>query len=196
MKKVGLVGWRGMVGSVLMQRMLQDAAAVDALKQCEIIITCQGGDYTKEVFPKLRATGWNGHWIDAASALRMADDAVIVLDPVNMNVIKDSLAKGGKNWIGGNCTVSLMLMGLGGLFQNDLIEWARSMTYQAASGAGAQNMRELISQMGAIHSSVKADLLADPASAILDIDRKVAETIRSDAFPKKNFRNTPLAGSA
>ncbi len=228
MKKVGLVGWRGMVGSVLMQRMveegdfahidpvyfststaggkapvfggkeaslpLQDAAAVDALKQCEIIITCQGGDYTKEVFPKLRATGWNGHWIDAASALRMADDAMIILDPVNMNVIKDALAKGGKNWIGGNCTVSLMLMGLGGLFQNDLIEWATSMTYQAASGAGAQNMRELIPQMGAIHSSV-ADLLADPASAILDIDRKVAETIRSDAFPKKNFRNTPLAGS-
>ena len=228
MKKVGLVGWRGMVGSVLMQRMveegdfahidpvyfstsaaggkapvfggkeaslpLQDASAVNALKQCEIIITCQGGDYTKEVFPKLRATGWNGHWIDAASALRMADDAVIILDPVNMNVIKDSLAKGGKNWIGGNCTVSLMLMGLGGLFQNDLIEWATSMTYQAASGAGAQNMRELIAQMGAIHSSV-ADLLADPASAILDIDRKVAETIRSDAFPKKNFRNTPLAGS-
>ena len=228
MKKVGLVGWRGMVGSVLMQRMveegdfayidpvyfstsaaggkapvfggkeaslpLQDASSVDALKQCEIIITCQGGDYTKEVFPKLRAAGWNGHWIDAASALRMADDAVIVLDPVNMNVIKDSLSKGGKNWIGGNCTVSLMLMGLGGLFQNDLIEWASSMTYQAASGAGAQNMRELISQMGAIHSSV-ADLLADPASAILDIDRKVAETIRSDAFPKKNFRNTPLAGS-
>ena len=228
MKKVGLVGWRGMVGSVLMQRMveegdfahidpvffstsaaggkapvfggkeaslpLQDAAAVDALKQCEIIITCQGGDYTKEVFPKLRAAGWNGHWIDAASTLRMADDAVIILDPVNMNVIKDSLAKGGKNWIGGNCTVSLMLMGLGGLFQNDLIEWATSMTYQAASGAGAQNMRELISQMGAIHSSV-ADLLADPASAILDIDRKVAETIRSDAFPTKNFRNTPLAGS-
>jgi aspartate-semialdehyde dehydrogenase len=228
MKKVGLVGWRGMVGSVLMQRMveegdfahidpvyfstsaaggkapvfggkeaslpLQDASNIDALKACEIIITCQGGDYTKEVFAKLRATGWNGHWIDAASALRMADDAVIILDPVNMNVIKDSLAKGGKNWIGGNCTVSLMLMGLGGLFQNDLIEWATSMTYQAASGAGAQNMRELISQMGAIHASV-ADLLADPASAILDIDRKVAETIRSDSFPKKNFRNTPLAGS-
>jgi aspartate-semialdehyde dehydrogenase len=228
MKKVGLVGWRGMVGSVLMQRMveegdfahidpvyfstsaaggkapvfggkeaslpLQDASSIDALKACEIIITCQGGDYTKEVFPKLRATGWNGHWIDAASALRMADDAVIILDPVNLNVIKDSLAKGGKNWIGGNCTVSLMLMGLGGLFQNDLIEWATSMTYQAASGAGAQNMRELIAQMGAIHASV-ADLLADPASAILDIDRKVAETIRSDSFPKKNFRNTPLAGS-
>jgi aspartate-semialdehyde dehydrogenase len=228
MKKVGLVGWRGMVGSVLMQRMveegdfayidpvyfstsaaggkapvfggkeaslpLQDASNIEALKACEIIITCQGGDYTKEVFPKLRAAGWNGHWIDAASALRMADDAVIILDPVNMNVIKDSLNKGGKNWIGGNCTVSLMLMGLGGLFQNDLIEWATSMTYQAASGAGAQNMRELIAQMGTIHASV-ADLLADPASAILDIDRKVAETIRSDAFPKKNFRNTPLAGS-
>jgi len=173
---------------------LQNASDIEALKACEIIITCQGGDYTKEVFPKLRAAGWNGHWIDAASSLRMAEDAVIVLDPVNMHVIKDALAKGGKNWIGGNCTVSLMLMGLGGLFQNDLIEWATSMTYQAASGAGAQNMRELISQMGTIHASV-ADLLADPASAILDIDRKVAETIRSDAFPKKNFRNTPLAGS-
>jgi len=228
MKRVGLVGWRGMVGSVLMQRMveegdfahiepvyfstsnaggkapvfggkeaaapLQDAMSVDALKACDIIITCQGGDYTKEVFPKLRAAGWDGHWIDAASALRMADDAVIILDPVNMNVIKDALAKGGRNWIGGNCTVSLMLMGLGGLFQNDLVEWATSMTYQAASGAGAQNMRELISQMGAIHASV-ADLLADPASAILDIDRKVAETIRSEDFRRKNFRNTPLAGS-
>ncbi|MDX9836802.1 MAG: aspartate-semialdehyde dehydrogenase [Azoarcus sp.] len=228
MKRVGLVGWRGMVGSVLMQRMvdegdfahiepvyfstsaaggkapvfggkeaalpLQDAMSVDALKTCDIIITCQGGDYTKEVFPKLRAAGWSGHWVDAASALRMADDAVIVLDPVNMHVIKDALAKGGRNWIGGNCTVSLMLMGLGGLFRNDLVEWVSAMTYQAASGAGAQNMRELIAQMGSIHASV-ADLLADPGSAILDIDRKVAETIRSDAFPKKNFRNTPLAGS-
>ena len=228
MNKVGLVGWRGMVGSVLMQRMveegdfahiepvyfstsnaggkapafggkeasepLQDAMNVDALKACDIVITCQGGDYTKEVYPKLRAAGWNGHWIDAASALRMADDAVIILDPVNMHVIKDALAKGGKNWIGGNCTVSLMLMGLGGLFKHDLVEWISAMTYQAASGAGAQNMRELIAQMGAIHASV-ADLLADPASAILDIDRKVADTIRSDAFPKKNFRNTPLAGS-
>jgi len=226
--RVGLVGWRGMVGSVLMQRMveegdfahiepvyfstsaaggkapvfggkeaalpLQDASSVDALKACDIVITCQGGDYTKEVYPKLRATGWNGHWIDAASALRMADDAVIVLDPVNRNVIDQALAKGGRNWIGGNCTVSLMLMGLGGLFKHDLVEWVSAMTYQAASGAGAQNMRELISQMGAIHASV-SDLLADPASAILDIDRKVAETIRSDAFPKKNFRNTPLAGS-
>ncbi len=227
MKKVGLVGWRGMVGSVLMQRMqqendfahfepvyfstsaaggkapafggkeggtLKDAHSIDDLKQMDIVVTCQGGDYTKEVFAKLRATGWTGHWIDAASALRMADDAVIVLDPVNLNVMKDALVKGNKNWIGGNCTVSLMLMGIGGLFQHDLVEWVSSMTYQAASGAGAQNMRELIAQMGAIHASV-ADLLADPASAILDIDRKVAETIRSDAFPKKNFRNTPLAGS-
>jgi aspartate-semialdehyde dehydrogenase len=228
MKKVGLVGWRGMVGSVLMQRMVEEgdfkhfepvyfstsnaggkapvlggkeassplmnASDINALKACDIIITCQGGDYTKEVFPKLRAAGWNGHWIDAASALRMDKDAVIILDPVNMNVIKDSLAKGGKNWIGGNCTVSLMLMGLGGLFEHKLVDWISSMTYQAASGAGAQNMRELIAQMGTIHDSVK-DLLADPASAILDIDRKVAETIRSDSFPKKNFRNTPLAGS-
>ena len=228
MKRVGLVGWRGMVGSVLMQRMvdegdfahiepvyfstsnaggeapvfagraadlpLQDAHDLAALQGCDILISCQGGEYTKEIFPKLRAAGWQGHWIDAASTLRMADDAVIVLDPVNLKVIKDALAKGGRNWIGGNCTVSLMLMGLGGLFQNDLVEWATSMTYQAASGAGAQNMRELIAQMGAIHDSVK-DLLADPASAILDIDRKVAETIRSDAFPKKHFRNTPLAGS-
>ncbi len=227
MKKVGLVGWRGMVGSVLMQRMqeendftlfepvyfstsaaggkapafggkeggsLKDATSIDELKKMDIVVTCQGGDYTKEVFAKLRATGWNGHWIDAASALRMADDAVIVLDPVNMHVIKDALAKGGKNWIGGNCTVSLMLMGLGGLFQQDLVEWVSSMTYQAASGAGAQNMRELLAQMGALHDSVK-DLLADPASAILDIDRKVAETMRSSVFPTKNFRNTALAGS-
>ncbi len=227
-QRVGLVGWRGMVGSVLMQRMqeeqdfahiepvyfstsnaggnapsfggvtsgekLQDASNIDALKKMDIILTCQGGDYTKEVYPKLRAAGWNGHWIDAASALRMADDAVIVLDPVNRDVIDAALAKGGKNWIGGNCTVSLMLMGLGGLFEHKLIDWVSSMTYQAASGAGAQNMRELIAQMGAIHASV-ADLLADPSSAILEIDRKVAETIRSDAFPKKNFRNTPLAGS-
>jgi aspartate-semialdehyde dehydrogenase len=228
MKRVGLVGWRGMVGSVLMQRMaeegdfahidpvyfstsnaggkapvfsgkeaalpLQDAGSIDALKACDIIITCQGGDYTKEVFPKLRAASWKGHWIDAASTLRMADDAVIVLDPVNRNVIENALAKGGRNWIGGNCTVSLMLMGLGGLFRHGLIEWVSAMTYQAASGAGAQNMRELLAQMGAVHASV-ADLLADPASAILDIDRKVAETIRSASFPTRHFRNTPLAGS-
>ena len=227
MKKVGLVGWRGMVGSVLMQRMVEegdfehiepvyfstsavggkaptlggkeggtllDAMSIESLKQMDIVVTCQGGDYTKEIFPKLRGEGWAGHWVDAASSLRMADDAVIVLDPVNLNVIKDSLSQGGKNWIGGNCTVSLMLMGLGGLFQNNLVEWISAMTYQAASGAGAQNMRELISQMGALHDAVKADL-ADPASAILDIDRKVAETMRSAAFPTKNFRNTALAGS-
>ncbi len=228
MNRVGLVGWRGMVGSVLMQRMveegdfafiepvyfstsnaggkapsfggkeageaLQDAYDIKALQACDIVITCQGGDYTKEVFPTLRATGWKGHWIDAASALRMDDSAVIVLDPVNRDVIDAALAKGGRNWIGGNCTVSLMLMGLGGLLRHGLVEWISAMTYQAASGAGAQNMRELISQMGAIHDSVK-DLLADPASAILEIDRKVAETMRADDFPKKNFRNTPLAGS-
>jgi aspartate-semialdehyde dehydrogenase len=228
MKRVGLVGWRGMVGSVLMQRMaeegdfahidpvyfstsnaggkapvfagkeaalpLQDAGSIEALKVCDIIVTCQGGDYTKEVFPKLRSVGWKGHWIDAASTLRMADDAVIVLDPVNRDVIENALVKGGRNWIGGNCTVSLMLMGLGGLFRNGLVEWVSAMTYQAASGAGAQNMRELLAQMGAVHASV-ADLLADPASAILDIDRKVAETIRSASFPTRHFRNTPLAGS-
>ncbi|QWT46134.1 aspartate-semialdehyde dehydrogenase [Azospira inquinata] len=228
MKRVGLVGWRGMVGSVLMQRMveegdfaaiepvyfstsnaggkapafggkeaalpLQDAKSIEALKAMDIIVTCQGGDYTKEIFPQLRAAGWQGHWIDAASTLRMAEDAVIVLDPVNKSVILDALAKGGKNWIGGNCTVSLMLMGLGGLFQHGLVEWVSAMTYQAASGAGAQNMRELIAQMGYIHAAV-ADQLADPAAAILDIDRKVAAAIRSDALPKKNFRNTPLAGS-
>ena len=227
MKKVGLVGWRGMVGSVLMQRMVEegdfafiepvffstssiggkaptlggkeggvllDAMSIDALKQMDIVITCQGGDYTKEVFPKLRATGWDGHWIDAASSLRMDKDAVIILDPVNLNVIQDALVKGGKNWIGGNCTVSLMLMGLGGLFKHDLVEWVSAMTYQAASGAGAQNMRELLCQMGALHDAVKAEL-ADPASAILDIDRKVAETMRSASFPTKNFRNTALAGS-
>ncbi len=225
-KLVGFVGWRGMVGSVLMDRMveerdfdlieplffstsnaggaapamaknettLQNAFDLDALQRCDIIITAQGGDYTKEVFPKLRAAGWRGHWIDAASTLRMADDAVIILDPVNRDVIDRALAAGTRNWIGGNCTVSLMLMAMGGLFKADLVEWVSAMTYQAASGAGAQNMRELIAQMGTIHASV-ADLLADPASAILDIDRKVAETIRSDSFPKKNFRNTPLAGS-
>jgi aspartate-semialdehyde dehydrogenase len=225
MKKVGLVGWRGMVGSVLMQRMreendfaliepvffttsnpggkapefakdarpLKDAKDIDALKAMDIIITCQGGDYTTEVFPKLRGAGWNGHWIDAASSLRMKDDAVIILDPVNLNVIKSSLTAGGKNWIGGNCTVSLMLMALGGLFKADLIDWMTSMTYQAASGAGAQNMRELLSQMGEAHRSVKS-LLDDPASAILDIDREVAGILRDDNFPTSNF-GVPLAGS-
>jgi aspartate-semialdehyde dehydrogenase len=225
-KLVGLVGWRGMVGSVLIDRMVQekdfdliepvffstsntggkapaqaknettlkDAHDIEALKKCDIVLTCQGGDYTKEVFPKLRAAGWNGHWIDAASTLRMADDAVIILDPVNRNVIDSALGQGGKNWIGGNCTVSLMLMGLGGLFQHNLVEWISAMTYQAASGAGAQNMRELLGQMGALHDAVKDDL-ANPSSAILDIDRKVSATMRSADFPTQNFRNTALAGS-
>ena len=223
---VGLVGWRGMVGSVLMQRMQDEkdfehiepvffstsnaggaapamaknekklfaADDIEALKRCDIIITCQGGDYTKEVYPKIRAAGWKGHWIDAASALRMVDESVIILDPVNRPVIDQALSKGGNLWVGGNCTVSLMLMAMGGLFKNNLVEWVSAMTYQAASGAGAQNMRELLSQMGALHDAVKTQL-ADPASAILDIDRKVSETMRSASFPTKNFRNTALAGS-
>src|SRR6185503_13397377 len=149
---------------------LKDATNIDELKRCEIIISCQGGDYTTEVFPKLRAAGWNGYWIDAASTLRMDKDAVIVLDPVNLNVIKDAMSKGVKNFIGGNCTVSCMLMGLGGLFKHDLVEWMTSMTYQAASGGGAQHMRELLTQFGTINGSVRA-LLDDPAAAILEIDR-------------------------
>lgn len=224
--KVGLVGWRGMVGSVLMQRMveendfahfepfyfstsnaggkaptfggktapaLMDASDINSLKQMDVIITCQGGDYTTEVFPKLKAEGWNGYWIDAASTLRMDDEAIIVLDPVNMNVIKDGLVNGTKTFVGGNCTVSLMLMGLGGLFQNNLVEWATSMTYQAASGAGAQNMRELISGMGYLYNNTK-DLLDDPRSPILDIDSKIAELQRGEGFPAANF-GVPLAGS-
>ena len=222
MMKVGMVGWRGMVGSVLMQRMreendfaliepvffstsnvggaaplggdaLQDATSIEALKRMDAIVTCQGGDYTTEVFGRLRAAGWGGYWIDAASTLRMKDDAVIVLDPVNLDVIRQALGRGVKNYIGGNCTVSLMMMGLNGLFRAGLVEWITAMTYQAASGAGAQNMRELIAQMGAAHASV-APLLADPASAILEIDRRVAETMRSGAFPVENF-GVPLAGS-
>ena len=225
MKRVGLIGWRGMVGSVLMQRMLEerdfdliepvffttsnvggqgpaigkdiaplkDAYSIDELKTLDVILTCQGGDYTNEVFPKLREAGWQGYWIDAASSLRMDDSAVIVLDPVNRKVIDQALDAGSKNYIGGNCTVSLMLMALGGLYEAGLVEWMSAMTYQAASGAGAQNMRELIKQMGAINASV-ADELADPASAILDIDRKVAEAMRGDAFPVDNF-GVPLAGS-
>lgn len=223
--KVGFIGWRGMVGSVLMERMqtendfadiepiffttsnvggaapavasglpvLKDAFSIADLKQLDVIVTCQGGDYTNEVFPKLRNESWNGYWIDAASSLRMDKDAIIVLDPVNQDVIKDGITKGVKNYIGGNCTVSLMLMGLGGLFRAGLVEWATSMTYQAASGAGAQNMRELISQMGALHASV-ADKLADPKSAILEIDRLIAHTMRSDELPKDNFAHS-LAGS-
>ena len=223
---VGLVGWRGMVGSVLIDRMqqekdfyliepvffstsnaggkapamaknettLKDANDIQALSKCDIILTAQGGDYTKDVYPKLRAAGWSGHWIDAASALRMDKDAVIILDPVNRDVIDSALSKGGKVWVGGNCTVSLMLMAMGGLFKHGLVEWISAMTYQAASGAGAQNMRELLSQMGALHAAVKDDL-ANPASAILDIDRKVAAALRDSGFPTQNFRNTPLAGS-
>ena len=225
MKRVGLIGWRGMVGSVLMQRMLEerdfdliepvffttsnvggqgpaigkdiaplkDAYNIDDLKGLDVILTCQGGDYTNEVFPKLREAGWQGYWIDAASSLRMDDSAVIVLDPVNRKVIDQALDAGSKNYIGGNCTVSLMLMALGGLYEAGLVEWMSAMTYQAASGAGAQNMRELIKQMGAINGAV-ADDLADPASAILDIDRKVAEAMRGEDFPVDNF-GMPLAGS-
>jgi len=223
MKVVGLVGWRGMVGSVLMQRMqeegdfdliepvffttsnkggkapamakkettLQDANDIDALKKCDIIITCQGGDYTTEIFPKLRASGWDGYWIDAASTLRMKDDAVIILDPVNQNVITDALSRGVKNYIGGNCTNSILLMGVGGLFREGLVEWVSSMTYQAASGGGANHMRELLSGMGVVHGAV-ADELATPSSAILDIDRKVAQTIRNDV--PTEFFGAPLAG--
>lgn len=226
MKRVGFVGWRGMVGSVLMGRMreendfaeieepiffttsqvgqagpdigrdippLQDAQDIEQLKQMDVILTCQGGSYTNEMFSKLRAAGWQGYWIDAASSLRMKDHAVIILDPVNDRVIRDALAKGVKDYIGGNCTVSLMLMALGGLFREDLVEWATSMTYQAASGAGARNMRELIQQMGAVNAAV-ADRLSEPDSAILEIDRLVAETLRADGFPTANF-GVPLAGS-
>ena len=226
MKLVGLVGWRGMVGSVLMDRMraerdfdliepvffstssaggkapamaknettLKDAHDIDALKRCEIIISCQGGDYTKEIFPKLRAAGWNGHWIDAASALRMQDDAIIILDPVNKPVIETALAKGIKNWIGGNCTVSCMLMGVGALFKADLVEWMTCTTYQAASGGGAQHMRELLTQFGTLNAEVKP-LLDDPASAILEIDRKIlAKQHALTADETKNFL-VPLAGN-
>jgi aspartate-semialdehyde dehydrogenase len=172
---------------------LLDAKSVDALKGMEVIVTCRGGDYTNEVYPQLRSTGWKGYWIDAASALRMKDDAVIILDPVNLHVIQGALSRGIKNYVGGNCTVSLMLMGLQGLFQAGLVEWMTSMTYQAASGAGAQNMRELLKQMAVASNSVKEEL-DDAASAILEIDRCVAETIRSTAYPVDHF-GVPLAGS-
>jgi aspartate-semialdehyde dehydrogenase len=172
---------------------LKDAHSIAELKTLDIIVTCQGGDYTSAIYPQLRAAGWQGYWIDAASTLRMKDDAVIILDPVNRAVIKEALVRGVKDYIGGNCTVSLMLMGLGGLFAHGLVEWMSAMTYQAASGAGAQNMRELIQQMGMIHAAV-ADRLNEPASAILEIDRVVAQTIRSSEFPTANF-GAPLAGS-
>ena len=172
---------------------LKDAHDLNELKAMDTIISCQGGDYTTEIFPKLRAAGWQGYWIDAASTLRMEKDAVIILDPVNLDLIKKSLANGGRNFIGGNCTNSILLMGLGGLFHAGLVEWVSSMTYQAASGAGAQNMRELLNQMGVAYASV-SDLLADPKSAILDIDRRLAEKLRSADMPTENF-GAPLAGS-
>ncbi|MBT1070821.1 aspartate-semialdehyde dehydrogenase [Pelotalea chapellei] len=221
--KVGIIGWRGMVGSVLMQRMqeegdfntgiepvffttsqagqpapmnagtLKSADDIAELKKLDIILTCQGGDYTKAVHPELRKQGWNGYWIDAASTLRMEDNAVIILDPVNRNVIDAALANGQKDFIGGNCTVSLMLMGLGGLFRAGLVEWLSSMTYQAASGAGAPNMRELLSQMGGLYGVV-AEELKNPGSAILEIDKKVTATLRDGSLPTKEF-GFPLAGS-
>lgn len=173
---------------------LKDASSVDALKAMDVIITCQGGEYTTAMYPQLRAAGWQGYWIDAAKTLRMKDDAVIILDPVNMPVIKNALTKGIRNYIGGNCTVSCMLMGLHGLFQHDLVEWMTCMTYQAASGGGAQHMRELLTQFGLVHAEVK-DLLADPASAILEIDRKVHAGQTGGALPMENFRGVPLAGN-
>ncbi|WP_233981528.1 aspartate-semialdehyde dehydrogenase [Pectobacterium versatile] len=225
MKNVGFIGWRGMVGSVLMQRMveerdfdvihpvffstsqhgdaapalgghkgvLQDAYNIEALRALDIIITCQGGDYTNEVYPTLRESGWQGYWIDAASSLRMKDDAIIILDPVNHGVIQQGLDKGIKTFAGGNCTVSLMLMSLGGLFANNLVEWVSAATYQAASGGGARHMRELLAQMGSLHGEVAKEL-QDPASAILDIERKVTALTRSGSLPTDNF-GVPLAGS-
>src|SRR5690606_32710979 len=222
---VGLVGWRGMVGSVLMQRMrdendfslfqpvffstsnaggaapawadgagpLQDAYDLDALAKLPIILTAQGGDYTSAVYPKLRAAGWQGIWIDAASTLRMADDAIIVLDPVNRPVIDDALNRGVKNYVGGNCTVSCMLMGLAGLFNHDLVKWMTSMTYQAASGGGAQHMRELLTQFGLLNAAVQP-LLDDPASAILEIDRGVLKAQQDPNLPQQHF-GVPLGGN-
>jgi aspartate-semialdehyde dehydrogenase len=172
---------------------LQDAMSVEALARMDTILTCQGGDWTTEIYPRLRAAGWKGYWIDAASALRMKDESVIILDPLNLHVIRDALARGGRDFIGGNCTVSLMMMGLNGLLRENLIEWVTAMTYQAASGAGAQNMRELLAQMGALHASV-APQLADSASAILEIDQRVADTMRGSSFPTEQF-GVPLAGS-
>ncbi len=226
MGSVGIIGWRGMVGSVLVQRMreerdfdlidpvffstsqaggkgpeigrtitpVKDANNIADLKAMDILISCQGSDYTTDIYPKLRAAGWNGYWIDAAKTLRMKDDAVIVLDPVNLPVIERAMAKGVKNYIGGNCTVSCMLMGMHGLFQHDLVEWMTCMTYQAASGGGAQHMRELLTQFGLVHGAV-ADLLADPASSILEIDRKVLAKQNDGSLPRENFRGVPLAGN-
>jgi aspartate-semialdehyde dehydrogenase len=225
-KRVGFVGWRGMVGSVLMNRMveesdfslieepvffttsqpnqpgpdfgkgsspLQDAFDLKQLKLMDVILTCQGSDYTKKIFKELRNNGWNGYWIDAASNLRMNDDSTIVLDPINNDLIKKSLSEGKKDFIGGNCTISCMLMGIGGLFKENLVEWMTSMTYQAASGGGAKHMRELISQMGSLNTRVKK-LLDDPSSEILQIDRLIYDEMNSEKFPKDHF-GVPLAGS-
>ena len=225
MLRAGVVGWRGMVGSVLVQRMREehdfdqvepvffstsqaggkgpdigrdtpavgDARDIKALKALPVVVSCQGGDYTNEIYPALRAAGWQGYWIDAASALRMKDDAVIILDPVNLPLINDAVAQGRKDFIGGNCTVSLMLMGMAGLFQNDLVDWMTSMTYQAASGAGAANMRELVEQMAYLGEAAKP-VLADPAATALDVDRRVTETLRGRGVPRQNF-GQPLAAS-
>ncbi len=225
MVKVAFIGWRGMVGSVLMDRMiaendftgfepvffttsqvgqkgpdigldippLKDAYDITELTTADIIVTCQGSDHTKEVYPKLRQGGWKGFWIDASSGLRMKDDSIIVLDPVNRDVIEQGIASGIKDYIGGNCTVSLMLMAVGGLFHKGLVEWITSMTYQAASGAGAKNMRELVEQMASISTASK-DLLDNPASAALDLDKRVINTMRRSDFPAANF-GFPLAGS-
>lgn len=223
--RVGFVGWRGMVGSVLIQRMLEendfehldpvffstssaggsgpsigkaagalrDACDAKAFEGLDAIVTCQGGDWTKPMYGAIRAAGWDGYWIDAASTLRMADDAIIILDPVNRGVIDQALASGVKNYIGGNCTVSLMMMAIAGLLKNDLVEWMTCMTYQSASGAGAQNMRELLQQMGEVHLAAK-ELLDKPGSSILDIDREVAGILRDERFPTEHF-GVPLAGS-
>ena len=226
MELTGIVGWRGMVGSVLLERMraegdfdlieplffstsdaggkapsaaknettLRDAYDIAALERCAIVITCQGGDYSNDVYPRLRAAGWKGHWIDAASALRMSPEAVIVLDPVNLPVIRQALAKGGRDWIGGNCTVSCMLMGVGALFKAGLVEWMSTMTYQAASGGGAAHMREMLAQFGAVHADVR-ELLHDPKSAILEIDRKVLARQRALAGAEVEHFGVPLGGS-
>src|SRR5262245_3436588 len=226
MQRVGIIGWRGMVGSVLMERMLAEhdsdliepefvstsqggsagtnigrnaARVLDAhdtkeLTALDILVSCQGSDYTADVYPKLRAAGWNGYWIDAAKTLRMSNEAVIVLDPVNMPIIQSALARGIRNYIGGNCTVSCMLMGMHGLFEHDLVEWMTCMTYQAASGGGAQHMRELLTQFGLINAEVR-ELLADPASAILEIDRKVLAKQTDGTLPMENFGGVPLAGN-
>jgi len=226
MKKVGFIGWRGMVGSVLMERMraerdfdliepvffsasqaggrgpaigrdvppVRDARDLKSLASMDILLSCQGSDYTAEIYPALRAAGWNGYWIDAARTLRMQDDAVIVLDPVNLPVIRNALAKGIRNYIGGNCTVSCMLMGMHGLLAHDLVEWMTCATYQAASGGGAQHMRELLVQFGLLNEEVKT-LLADPASAILEIDRKIAARQNDGTLPMEHFGGVPLAGN-